>query len=366
MNRGLVIAVLLALPVVAGVGFSISAAQSPGDDAARAALSAGFSKLKQDRPDTATQAPTGLSAGFEAVTREREFQAQLSAERARYQAASPALCQARMRTIQQCVAARAPSCKVPAGLEGFSVGFCRSLPPRPVDPVVLTASTPLDCSAGQCEDTGDFWANIRRAQADWDARYAVAYRTCEANRQVLADAEACLAPAQAACNPAGLTQASCLRDREAAQPTRESFKARVEQVAAKGAPKGSAPAKEDYPGQDAALASYAQALKAAGVDPAKPPAKLYTYEVEKGFGNVQTVDSLEIAQASPALMRKNWEDTAKMYGDQIAVLSASKVTCDTAFASVDPKRPHRCRQAVRYRVTSKSPPDGETGKTVSR
>lgn len=375
MSRTRLVAALLVLPIVSGFGIAIAqnaGAQNANDDAAKAALTAGFSKLKQTAPDTAAQNPVGVTAGFEAVTREREFQAQLSAEQARYQAASPGLCQARMRTIQQCVADRAPTCEVPAGLEGFSVGFCRSLPLRPADPIVLTATKPLDCDDGQCQDTGDFWRDLRRAQAEWDARYRDAYRTCQDNRQVLEAAEACLAPARAACNPEGLTEAVCLSGREAARPTRESFKARLEQVSTGGAksldPKAPAPRKEDYPGQDAALASYAQALKAAGIDPAKPPAKLYAYELEKTFGNIQVVDSQETARASPAVMRKSWEDAAvTLYGTPVTVLSVGQVSCDTAYASVDPQRPHRCRQTVRYRITSKSPPaDGAEGKTVSR
>lgn len=55
MSRFPLIAGLLALPILAGVGGSISIAQNANDDAAKAALSAGFSKLKAARPDTAAQ-----------------------------------------------------------------------------------------------------------------------------------------------------------------------------------------------------------------------------------------------------------------------------------------------------------------------
>lgn len=397
MSRFPLIAGLLALPILAGVGGSMSIAQNANDDAAKAALSAGFSKLKAARPDTAASNPVGISAGFEAVTREREFQAQLSAEQARYQAASPGICQAEMKSIEQCIAAQTPTCKIPAPLQGYSVSLCRSIPARPSEPLgaILTRVPATDMSGKPIKEEddddddggetfGQMRARIHREQADWDARYSAAHAICRANMPLLEAFESCVAPARAACNPRGVTQASCLQERQAAQPTRERFKAKLDQIAARSASKTPA-AREDYPGQDVALANYLKVLNDHGVDISKSKGqlaggqaeadaqgrkdsgKLHTYEVTKSFGAQSDSRTEAKARQAPALARAFWEQNQRTdLGATLTVLSETPMKCSipTWSTVADPR--FICESIVKYRITSPQPSETGPGKAKSQ
>ena len=210
---------LLAIGCVAGLAVRAAYAQSDS-------IAAGFAKQGAARNETAAPS-SGVADGFAAVTRERELQARVAVEAAKFRSASPGVCQSKMREFEACYA-RA-NCGQPPPPPGYSESRCAAIPQRPhVWRPLLTSS---DCDRACQDRSRAYWdakeQEIAGEQAQWDAQWSILRAECravEAQREPLA---ACLRAQRNSCNPQNITQNSCVAERDSRPPSVTEVRAMI-------------------------------------------------------------------------------------------------------------------------------------------
>lgn len=293
------------------------------------------------------------------LEREREVvDARLDGERRDYIARSGAVCKAQMNKFDACYAA---GCKLPPVQSGGpSNSQCEALPPRPYGAyrgvVLRGGGCDADCWATSEARIDAQYARDQQAaaieQAKWDAQYGAINKSCTARAALLKPYAACVKDIRASCNPANVTEASCMASRAAKPLTVAESRAAGENVPAGGArnavSKPPVKAAEKPRASPPPVLTRVTPAKSPQQAPDAPSPKTYLVEATAKFSGTAKTESEARQEAEAAMKRagNNFYERFKRSGP---------ITCTPGIAFGGVPGPVQCSVTAYYDAISDKP-----------